>query len=227
MSEPSSCAIEDDSPVRRDEGLEVRRATSQRPSEPTYAMPSVEHLRGEREGAVDRADVAELLQGQQQPARGRPGQAGRGRPPRSATWCGGPRRSSASTSSPRARASTKSGPDRRVLPRRRANCPTEPRARLAEDACRGPRGSSRTCSRCTGRGCRGPRRFGQVGVHPCSPGLLAQRRAQVVDRGLDTAACGGQVDADQLVSRTSPPGRRRARCARRRAGPGTRRGRRG
>ena len=39
-------------------------------------MPRLEHLRGQREGLSLDPDVAELGQGEQQPARGRPGQAG-------------------------------------------------------------------------------------------------------------------------------------------------------
>ncbi len=59
------------------------------------------------------------------------------------------------------------------------------RAGLAEDGAAGPVGACRTCSRCTGTGCRAPRRRGQLGVHPLRPDLLAERRPQVVDGRLD------------------------------------------
>ena len=73
----------------RDQSLEVWPRDVPQPQTADVGGAEAEHLRGQGERAVRGGDVAELLEGQQQPARGRPRQARRPSRPRSTTSCGG------------------------------------------------------------------------------------------------------------------------------------------
>ena len=82
-------------------------------------------------------------------------------------------------------------------------------------------------SRCTGTGSPPAPSRGRRGSCPSAHASSPSVGAQVLDRRLDLAPGRGEVDVDEPVLVTSPPARSPARCARRRAGPGRRRGRTG
>src|SRR5690349_12325517 len=188
MSDPSSWAMDDDSPVRATSASMCGRAISHRPSELTYAMPRLITF-----GVSPKVPPEDRTKPSSSRVSSRRRAVGRASPAAAATSLSDMPRWSAPNaarmSSPRASASTKSGP----WPR-----PAMPPLFLAEQAAaRAVRGLRLVL----GVLVRVVEHLGrrQVWVHAGRPGLLAELGPQVADGGLDRAADRAEVGPDQPV----------------------------
>src|SRR6476620_7088728 len=199
MSEPSSWAIEDDSPVRRTSASRCGRATSHRPRELTYAVPRpITFGVSSNPPPTERTYPISCRVSSSRRA------VGRASPVAVATSVSDIRRWPASKldkmSSPRAKASTKSGPSPRPATDLRSAFSN--RAGLAEH---------RTPGTVGGRGLvigvlvRVVEHLAavlrQLRVHPLQPDLLAHAGPQVVDGGVDLGPHAVGVIPDELVVR--------------------------
>src|SRR3954464_3965460 len=195
MSEPSSCAIEDDSPVCSTRASRCGRAMSHRPSAPTYAMPSVNTLGVSWNAPAElrtKPSSSSVSSSRRAVGRARPAAAATSDRVIAGRWAS----KQASTSSPRASASTKSGPAPRPAIDRRP-----PRPRLTAEHALLATGALRlvlevgVLVRIVQDGRLGGRHLGE---HPGLPDLLAALLLQVVDGVLDLGAHRREVDADQF-----------------------------
>src|SRR6201987_2269486 len=189
MSDPSSWAMEDDSPVRVTSASMCGRAISHRPSELTYAIPRfITFGVSSKVPPENRTKPSSSRVSSRRGAGGRVSRAAAATSLSDMPRCAAP--NAARMSSPRASASTKSGP----LPRPAIAS----LAVLAEHAAaRAVRGLGlvlgvlvRVVQHLGGR---------QVRVHAGGPGLLTELGPQVANGGLDGAPHRGEVGPDQPV----------------------------
>src|SRR6266508_6634586 len=189
MSDPSSWAMDDDSPVRATSASMCGRAISHRPSELTYAIPRFITF-----GVSSKVPPENRTKPSSSRVSSRRRAVGRVSPAAAATSLSDmPRWSTpnaARMSSPRASASTKSGPLPRPAIRSLAVLAEHPAPRAV-----------RRLGLELGVLVRVVQHLGarQVRVHPGRPGLIPELRSQVADGGLDGAPHRGQVGPDQPV----------------------------